>query len=79
VKEATTSKLTLPSLTPEELEGLKLYWEVYEAHREDIHAELLRNVYERPELKFILEAGLFVEPMGVENGSTELQRRAIFQ
>jgi hypothetical protein len=79
VKEASPPKLSLPSLTTDELDGLKDYWMVYELHREDITAELLRMAREHPEFKFILENGPSLQAEGRQSAAVELQRRAIFE
>ena len=71
--------VSIPNLTLDELDGLKNYWRVYEVHREEIAAELLRLVRKHPEFKFILQNRPALQPDEEQNGSVELQRRAIFQ
>lgn len=79
MKEVSTPKLSLPNLTFDELEGLKDYWEVYEAHREDITAKLFRMAGEHPEFKFILENAPNLQAAEDPDADFALQRRAIFE
>ena len=66
-------------LTPDEQKGLEDYWTVYEAHRLDIRAGLVRDIAQHPEFSAILQ----MEPAGQspeqEQRAVELQRRAIFE
>jgi PAS domain S-box-containing protein len=78
-REDTPSQGTIPSLTSDELEGLKDYWKVYESHREDITAALVRMAHEHPEFKFILENAPSWQTDGGQEVAVELQRRAIFE
>ncbi len=79
MKEVSPPKFSLPSLTSDELDALKDYWNVYEVHREELTTEFLRIARERPEFEFILQNGLFLRPAEAEDNAVELQRRAIFQ
>lgn len=68
----------LPSLTAEEQQGLKDYWSVFEAHRDEIRAELLKQVADSPDFKMALQQ---IEPQQSEEQerrSTEAQRRAVY-
>ena len=50
-------KLTSPKLTAEEVKGLQEYWQVYEAHRDDIAGNLLAIMDELPEFpRSVLES-----------------------
>ena len=49
------SKYFLPKLTQEEKQGLKDYWEVYEAYREEIYAETLKVTADHPEFGPVLQ------------------------
>jgi PAS domain S-box-containing protein len=72
------SKVSVPKLTAGEKRGLRDYWGVYEAHREEISAQLLRMAGEHPEFKFILQ-NTPSQPSASQNGTeNELQRQAIF-
>jgi len=67
------SRILIPELTPDELQGLKDYWEIYESHREDIAAALMDLADDHPEFQFILQnRSDQVTKIG-------MQRRAIFE
>jgi len=74
-----TPQFSAPSLSSKEMDGLKDYWKIYEVHREEITAELLRMVQAHPEFKFILENAPSRQGDGGQDPSVELQRRAIFE
>jgi len=72
-------KVTIPNLTPDERDGLQDYWRVYEAHREEVTAQLMKMASHHPELRrFLLNADS--RPSAEEQArSHELQRNAILQ
>jgi len=78
VIEASPPKFSIPSLTSDELEGLKDYWKVYEVHREEMVAESLRMARERPEFKFVFRNGSSLLIEAEQNAIVESQHRAIF-
>jgi PAS domain S-box-containing protein len=65
-------------LTPDEQQGLEDYWQVYEAHRLEIRAELVRDIEQQPEFSTILQLEPIAQSQKQEQLSLELQRRAIF-
>ncbi len=73
------SMVSTPSLTLDELDGLKEYWRVYEVHREEITAELLLMARKHPEFNFILQNGPSLQSEGEQNSTVEMQHRAIFE
>lgn len=52
---STTPKVSIPKLTDDEQEGLRDYWEVYEAHREQIMAKLAHMAGDQPKFVPILQ------------------------
>lgn len=75
---APLPKITIPTLSPEEKQGLQDYWNVYEAHREEITAQVLAMASEHPEFKYILQ-NRAAQPTPEEQArSREIQHRAIF-
>ncbi|HET9588713.1 MAG TPA: PAS domain S-box protein [Anaerolineales bacterium] len=73
MKPANSSrKVPLPRLNPDEIKGLQDFWKVYESHREEIRAELVRTGSVGSELEFILRSE------GPESAA-ELQRAAIYR
>ncbi len=74
---ASAPKTTVPVLTPDEKQGLQDYWNVYEAHREEINAKLGEMAREHAEFKFILQ-NTAAQPTAEEQArSRELQRNAV--
>ena len=71
-------KVPVPKLKPDEIKGLQDFWKIYESHREEISAELLRMVSEHPEFKFILQSAPLQQSAEQQEASIELQRRAIY-
>ena len=72
-------KVSIPKLKPDEIKGLQDFWKVYESHREEIRAELLRMASEHPEFKFILQSAQSEQSAEQQDASLELQRRAVCQ
>ncbi|MGZ9166797.1 MAG: hypothetical protein ACXW4U_16615, partial [Anaerolineales bacterium] len=48
-------KITSPSLTPEEKQGLQDYWTVYEAHLEEITVEIAKMANNHQEFKSLMQ------------------------
>ena len=42
-------KVPIPRFRPDDIKGLQDFWKVYESHREEMRAELLRMAGEHPE------------------------------
>src|SRR5918994_1448220 len=77
--DASLPPITIPELGPEQKQGLRDYWNTYEAHREEITAELLVMASQHPEFKFILQ-NTATQPKPEEQArNREIQRNAIFQ
>jgi len=74
-----SSKIVIPLPTPEELKEIQDYWEVYEAHRQEISAELIRRAEEIPEFGFILQNSALQPSPEQRQANLERQRRAIYQ
>jgi PAS domain S-box-containing protein len=73
---ASALKITVPQLTPEEKHSLQDYWNVYEAHREEVTGRLQEMASQHPEFKFILQ-NTAAQPTAEEQArSQELQRKA---
>ena len=75
--DAALPKVTSPHLSPEEKQGLQDYWTVYEAHREEISAQIAEMALKHPEFKLILQnpAAQPTEEQRARN--LEIQRNAI--
>lgn len=70
-------EITIPNLTPDEKEGLQDYWKVYEAHQEEITAQLTKMTSQHPEFKYIMQNAAS-QPWAEEQArSRELQRNAV--
>lgn len=70
-------KITSPSLTPEEKQGLQDYWNVFEAHLEEVTVELAKMANSHPEFKSIMQnpAAQPTEEQRARN--LEIQRNAV--
>src|ERR1051325_381233 len=71
-------KIVIPNLTKEESQELQEYWRIYEAHRQDISAELFRMASQLPEFQFILQKSSLQPSQEQQQSSIEKQRRAIY-
>jgi PAS domain S-box-containing protein len=69
----------LPQLGVEEQKGLQDYWDVFEAHREEIDAALLRFAAQIPEFKSIIENPSFQQTPEQQRAAQERQRRAVYE
>lgn len=75
---ASSQKITIPNLTPDEKEGLQDYWRIYEAHREEITSQLLEMASRHPEFKYIIKNAASQPSAEQQARGRELQRNAIF-
>ncbi|HUE98216.1 MAG TPA: PAS domain S-box protein [Anaerolineales bacterium] len=71
-------KVTIPELTPDEKQGLRDYWNVYEAHREEITAKLLEMASQHPEFKYLLQNAAAQPAAEEQQRNREIQQNAIF-
>jgi PAS domain S-box-containing protein len=77
--DASLPPIRIPKLTPEQTQGLQDYWNIYEAHREQITAELLVMASQHPEFKFILQNAAAQPTPEEQTRNQEIQRNAIFK
>src|SRR5574338_107558 len=74
---ASSHPISIPRLTPDQRQGLQDYWRVYEAHREEITAQVLEMAQQHPEFRYILQNSL-PPPSPAERARIwEIQRRAV--
>src|SRR5690349_1966580 len=76
--DASLPPIQKPSLTPDEKQGLQDYWNVYEAHREEVTSQLLVMASQHPEFKYILQNAAAQPTPEQQSQSREFQRNAIF-
>lgn len=69
----------LPQLSIEEQKGLQDYWDVYEANRAGVDAELVRFATQIPEFKLIIDNSSLQQSPEQERLNREIQRRAIYE
>jgi PAS domain S-box-containing protein len=69
----------IPKLAPGELKGLKDYFKVLEAHRQEITPRLIQMISRHPEFRTILQNSPSPQAEGQQGAANELQRRAIFE
>jgi PAS domain S-box-containing protein len=74
---ASLPEVTIPNLTPDEKEGLKDYWNIYEKHREDVTAQLMQMARQHPEFKYIMQNTASQPSSEEQSMSRELQRNAV--
>ena len=74
---ASFPKIASPELTAEEKQGLQDYWNVYEAHREELAIEIAKMANSHPEFKSIMQdpAAQPTEEQRAKN--LEIQKNAI--
>ena len=72
-------RFLLPKLGAEEQKGLQDYWDVYEAHRDEVDVELARFAAQIPEFKLILENSSLQQSPEQRNAGREIQRRAVYE
>jgi PAS domain S-box-containing protein len=68
----------IPKLTPVELQGLKDYFKILEAHRPDMTAQLIQVISKHPEFKTFMQNSPSQQGGGGQGTANELQHRAIF-
>lgn len=78
-ESTSTPRIAAPQLGAEELIGLRDYWGVYEAHREEVAAELIQFASQIPDFKAILANSSFQSTPEEQQASLERQRRAIYE
>jgi PAS domain S-box-containing protein len=76
--DAPLPSIRIPELTPQEKQGLRDYWNVYEEHREEITAQLLTMASQHPEFKYILQNTSAQPTLEEQARNREIQRNAIF-
>lgn len=74
---ASLPKITSPALTPEEKQGLQDYWNVYEAHREEVTVEIAKVANNHPEFKAVMQDPA-AQPTSEQRAiNLEIQRNAL--
>jgi PAS domain S-box-containing protein len=69
----------IPNFSPDEQQGLRDYWNLFEKHREEINAQLLEMASRHPEFRFILQ-NTAAQPSPEEQArNREIQKNAVFQ
>jgi PAS domain S-box-containing protein len=69
----------IPNFSPDEQQGLRDYWNLFEEHREEINAQLLEMASRHPEFRFILQ-NTAAQPSPEEQArNREIQKNAVFQ
>ena len=76
---SSSPKMTIPSFTPDEKQGLRDYWYLYEKHREEINAQLVEMATHHPEFKFIIQNTAAQPTLEEQARNREIQKNAIFQ
>lgn len=76
---ALLPKVTIPNLTSDEKEGLQDYWRIYEAHREEVTAQLMEMASHHPEFGHIMQSPASQPSAEEQARSRELQRNAVLQ
>ncbi len=71
-------KTSAPQLTLDEKKGLQDYWSIYEAHRGEIRAELIKKIDQHPEFKAILQVAQPQQTAEQERKAIGVQQRAIY-
>jgi PAS domain S-box-containing protein len=77
-KNTTNLRTFVPQLGTEEQNGLREYWDVYEAHRQEIDADLLRIAVQIPAFQSLIENPTFQRTPEQEEAARERQRRAMY-
>src|SRR5262245_25304909 len=67
-----------PKFSKEEQKGLQDYWKVYEDHRADVAAELLRMASNHSEFNVILQNSQSQPTPEQQQASLQIQERAIY-
>jgi len=76
---ASLPKIAIPKLSPDEKQGMRDYWHVYEAHRDEVTAKLQAMASQHEEFKFILQNAAAQPTEEEQARSRELQRNAVLQ
>lgn len=70
-------QITSPDLSPEEKQGLQDYWKVYEAHRDELTAQIAKMAISHSEFKHILQDPSAQPTEEQRARNFEIQRNAI--
>lgn len=73
----SSPKITRPDLSPEEIQGLHDYWQVYEAYREELTAQIAQMASSHPEFKYILQNPSAQPTEEQQTRNLEIQRNAL--
>jgi PAS domain S-box-containing protein len=72
----SVQRIRIPELTPDQKQGLQDYWNVFEAHREEIAARLLEMMSQHTEFQPILQSA--PQPSAEQQArNLEIQRNAV--
>jgi PAS domain S-box-containing protein len=71
-------KIISPEFTPGQQAGMQDYWNLFEAHREDITRQILQMASQHPEFSSLLQNSAMQPTPEEQARSQEIQRRAIF-
>lgn len=74
---ASLPEVPIPDLTPEEKQGMQDYWKVYEAHLEEVTAEIARMAISHPEFKSLMQNPAAQPTEEQRTRNLEIQRSAI--
>ena len=75
--DASLPPIKIPELTPEEKQGLRDYWNAYEAHREEVTTQVTTMASNHPEFKFILQNPASQPTEEQRDRNLEIQRNAV--
>ena len=76
---ASLPNVPSPKFTPEEKQGLRDYWNLYEKHQDHINAQLAEMATHHPEFRFILQNAAAQPTPEEQARNREIQKNAIFQ
>ncbi len=68
---------SIPQLSPEERQGLRDFWRVYEAHRDEITTQVLAMASQHPEFKSIIPQAVSPAMQEEQSRNQAVQRNAI--
>jgi PAS domain S-box-containing protein len=74
---ASPPQISIPQLSPEERQGLRDYWRVYEAHLDEIAAQVAGMASQHPEFKYILQQQASQPNPDEQSRNREIQRNAV--
>ena len=76
---ASLPSISPPRFTPEEKQGLRDYWNLYERHRDEIDAKLVDMATHHPEFQFILQNSATRPTPEEQARNREIQRNAVLE